>query len=287
MSDIGGGGVLFPASDDEQGPAGDDDGYHTANEDFLQDGTYWAQTERALGQKLTALRSELDASLVASAAGSRHPVDNPCLCRFLIASGGDVAAAAAGLCDTLAWRTEFGVESLAISRWDVIQTEALDGKAYCSAGRDRQGRPILMLRSANERTFDNKGPQCGNMVNLVYHMERTLASMHPQSDGKWTLVIDFRNYSILNAPPMSTSKMTIKIFQCYYPERLAVAILVDAPGLFRMAWKALSPFVDPQTKAKVQVRRCAVSHHAPRNPWASSHTPDFQRSSGLCTARPG
>ena len=40
----------------------------------------------------------------------------------------------------------------------VVSQEAVDGKVFV-AGRDNEGRPIMWLRSANEKTFDNKGPQ--------------------------------------------------------------------------------------------------------------------------------
>ena len=92
----------------------------------------------------------------------------------------------------------------------------------------------------------------GNLVNLVYHIERTIHRILPGGDGKWLLIIDFNGYNMLNAPPLSTTKHTVAIFQDHYPERLHTAIMVAAPGLFRAAWHAISPFIDPVTKAKVQ-----------------------------------
>ena len=147
--------------------------------------------------------------------------------------------------------------------------EAADGKVF-TAGRDHSGRPILWLRSKNERTFDNDGWKCGNLINLVYNMERAIHQLPAGGDGKWLLIIDFNGYSMLNAPPMSTSKHTIKILQDHYPERLHCAILVAAPGLFRFAWAALSPFIDKVTKEKVEwcvgaplVQRELLQRYAP------------------------
>eukprot|EP01050_Picozoa_sp_SAG11_P015219 SAG11_NODE_1950_length_4013_cov_4.004854_5_plen_98_part_00 len=68
---------------------------------------------------------------------------------------------------------------------------------------------------------------------------------------------------------MATSRATIKILQDHYPERLHCAIMVEAPGIFRVAWTALSPFIDPITKAKVEwctgspeQRRALLQRHA-------------------------
>jgi 4-nitrophenyl phosphatase len=136
----------------------------------------------------------------------------------------------------------------------MIQTEAADGKVFVG-GFDNDGRPIIVLRSANEKTFDNKGKKCGNLVNLVYNIERAVASIETRRgsvpDDKWTLLLDFNGYSLFNAPPFETTKWTIKIVQDFYPERLHVAIMVDAPTLFWGAWKAASPFIDEVTKSKV------------------------------------
>lgn len=205
-----------------------------------------------LRQRLVELLGNEAVAMTASTSFSLH--DDACLARYLTARKGDIAAAAQMLQDTLQWRAEFGVDTLARDCWQMIQTEAADGKVFVG-GFDNDGRPIIVLRSANEKTFDNKGKKCGNLVNLVYNIERAVASIETRRgsvpDDKWTLLLDFNGYSLFNAPPFETTKWTIKIVQDFYPERLHVAIMVDAPTLFWGAWKAASPFIDEVTKSKV------------------------------------
>ena len=72
------------------------------------------------------------------------------------------------------------------------------------AGRDNDGRPIIVLRNANEKTFDNKGKKSGNLVNLVYNIERAVASIDltKSPDQKWVIVLDFNGcvFSIIFIP---------------------------------------------------------------------------------------
>ena len=63
-------------------------------------------------------------------------------------------------------------------------------------------------------TFDSKGPKSGNLINLVYHIERTISEIDarsPCTDQKWLLVADFNGYSMLNRPSFECTRLTIKI----------------------------------------------------------------------------
>lgn len=115
-------------------------------------------------------------------------------------------------------------------------------------GYDKQGRPVLYMRPRFQNTKDYV-----NQVRLtVYNLERVMDSMDPSSGVEaMTLIIDFKDYSIWNAPPMSQTREVLHILTCCYPERLGCALLFDAPMLFTMAYKVIRPFLPPVTQEKV------------------------------------
>lgn len=66
----------------------------------------------------------------------------------------------------------------------------------------------------------------------------------------WLLNMD--GYTSRNSPPFSVSLETMNILQSHYPERLGLAIVTQAPTVFKMLWTAIGPFLDPVTKEKVR-----------------------------------
>ena len=51
-------------------------------------------------------------------------------------------------------------------------------------------------------------------MNLVYHLERAVAAVGDSGpDGKWLIIVDFNGYSMFNAPPIESTRHTIKILQ--------------------------------------------------------------------------
>jgi hypothetical protein len=45
----------------------------------------------------------------------------------------------------------------------------------------------------------------------------------------------------------------LDIVQNYYPERLGAAFVINAPRIFELFWKMISPFLNEVTKSKLNV----------------------------------
>jgi len=122
------------------------------------------------------------------------------LIRYLRARDFDLSKSEALLRATLAWRFTDYKPHLIDPR--SLREEALTGKNYVSRFKDRHGRPIVYMKPRYENTKDYP-----NQIRLlVYHMERTVDMMEEEKGiHSWVWIIDYKEFSMKNAPPLSTS----------------------------------------------------------------------------------
>lgn len=71
-------------------------------------------------------------------------------------------------------------------------------------------------------------------------------------------------------PPLALQIECLRIVQAHYPERMGLAVVCHPPTLFWLIWRAIQPFLDPVTKAKVvfcttnaDVRKVVTAHVSP------------------------
>lgn len=163
--------------------------------------------------------------------------------RYLAAQSWNVKKAAKMLKASLKWRLDFKPEEI---RWDDVASEAETGKIYRSNYKDKHGRPVLVMRPRCQNTKSVEG----QMKYLVYCMENAVVNL-PEDQEQMIWLVDFRGYTLSNFS-IKVTKETAHILQDYYPERLGIAILYDAPKIFEPFWKLAKPFLDPKTVSKVQ-----------------------------------
>jgi polyribonucleotide 5'-hydroxyl-kinase len=150
--------------------------------------------------------------------------------------------------NSVKWRREFGIQKLLVDYLPDIKSEGAVGKNYVH-GKDKMGRPVIYMKP--RLTPKKMGTQAQQMRHLVYTLERAIADMEGSSVEKYVLLIDFKDYSLRNAPSMSVQRETISILQDQYPERLGLALCVDAPMLFSSTFKMVKPFIDSVTASKI------------------------------------
>ena len=126
-----------------------------------------------------------------------------------------------------------------------IELEAQTGKTRVG-GMDRHNRPVLVL----DNTVENTSDAVAQMRFLMFNMELSLRHMvHPVE--KHVVFINLENFSLWNAPSLSTTKVTLDILSKYYCERLGHGILWQPPAYFSVFLSACSAFIDPVTYGKV------------------------------------
>ncbi|KAF2076236.1 hypothetical protein CYY_002477 [Polysphondylium violaceum] len=163
--------------------------------------------------------------------------------RYLRARDYEIDAAFELLKGTIQWRKTYKPYETSA---EALSYEACTGKQYVYGKSN--GRSVIYMRPARENTKNHE-----NQIRLlVYNIERAISLMDKsQGHEQICLLIDFQGYSLLNAPPMSVSKLTLEILGNHYPERLGNAFLIDPPFIFNIFWGAISPFVNKVTAKKV------------------------------------
>ena len=73
-------------------------------------------------------------------------------------------------------------------------------------------------------------------------------ALYREGQGKLTWLVDFKGYSMRNAPSIRVSLATLSILQLHYPERLGMALCYHPPRLFSFTWKVQAPEVFPWWK---------------------------------------
>lgn len=117
--------------------------------------------------------------------------------------------------------------------------------------------PIVVLRKKAERFEaedfeDYRSAFFFTLACVAEIADRQLGMEDPLKAqcGQWFLVMDMNGYSSKNSPPLNVSMETMRIFQNHFPERAKKIVIVDAPMVFTVLWKAIKPFIDPVTRPK-------------------------------------
>lgn len=92
-----------------------------------------------------------------------------------------------------------------------------------------------------------------NRRHMISSFETAIALMG-EHVSQWNWILDFHGFGITDANPR-LAKIFLNLAAEHYPERLGHFFIIDAPALFRTLWQAISPFIDPKTKKKIQFLR--------------------------------
>mmetsp|Transcript_29333 Transcript_29333/g.38577 ORF Transcript_29333/g.38577 Transcript_29333/m.38577 type:complete len:231 (-) Transcript_29333:99-791(-) len=167
--------------------------------------------------------------------------------RFLIARDLDVEAATLMLQNHIEWRKE----TLPVQK-ESIMNEAKKGICFLR-GKTKQGYPVIYART---RFQDKTNRDLDEALNgAVYVLEKAVEAMGEKKQteqGKLVLVMDRTDSTRANLD-IELWKRIAHTAQDHYPERLHKVLIVPTTVLFRAVWKVFKWFLDPKTRAKVQV----------------------------------
>lgn len=177
-----------------------------------------------------------------SAHGEKYCSDT-CFRRYLEARNWNVTKSRKMLEESLKWRATYKPEDI---RWPDVSVEAETGKMYKANFRDREGRTVIIMRPTKENSTSHDG----QIRFLVYVLENAILDQR-EGQEKMVWLIDFTGWTMAHATPIKTARECTSILQNHYPERLAIAFLLNPPKVFEAFYRAVKYFLDPRSIEKL------------------------------------
>ncbi|KAL7566137.1 hypothetical protein ACA910_003905 [Epithemia clementina (nom. ined.)] len=183
--------------------------------------------------------------------------------RHFRAEKGVLPKAIASLKGALKWRQDFELQKIMDcfqnadgdkSFREIIAFENSPGKIYVR-GYDKDGRSFVYMKPAKE----NSNNELNNMRHLCFNLKKSFACTAKKSAElgsnppleKINILIDYKDFSLTKAPPLSTARFTLDILQKYLCERVHRYYLINPPIVFRVFWNIVKPFVSAATKESI------------------------------------
>ncbi|KAL6546675.1 hypothetical protein OROMI_022396 [Orobanche minor] len=181
-------------------------------------------------------------ALVQNQDPSAKDVDDLMIRRFLRARDLDADKALAMLLKYLKWRREFvpnGFISPSEIRNDIAQNKLF------MQGYDKMGRPIVIVFA------DRHKPTAVEEFKrfVTFALDKICARM-PSGHEKFMAIANLDGWGYANSD-IRGYLAALSILQDYYPERLGKFFIVNVPYIFMTAWKMVYPFIDKNTRKKI------------------------------------
>ncbi|KAL9243357.1 hypothetical protein vseg_017253 [Gypsophila vaccaria] len=192
--------------------------------------------------KLSLMRASLE-----SFDPSFKEADDLMLRRFLRARNLNVEKAVPFFLKYQKWRKSFvpkGYISEAEVQDDLAHNKVLFG------GLDKKGRPLTVLLARRHVQNSKVGGLEEFKRYCVYVLDK-IVSRIPAGLEKFVVVVDLKGFGYSNTDIRGYIG-AFSILQDCYPERLDKLLLVDAPKVFMIMWKMIYPFIDDNTKTKIE-----------------------------------
>ncbi|KAK2147248.1 hypothetical protein LSH36_562g01013 [Paralvinella palmiformis] len=179
-------------------------------------------------------------------ADPAQTLDDNALKRFLRAfKNVDAAFTAIVKCNN--WRRDFGVQALGPDDED-IREELITRKITVLRHRDIKGRPIIYVSAKRHNANDRDINKVTKFI--VYILENACKRCCPDVIDNMCLVFDLKDFS-MNNMDYQFVKNLIWLLSKYYPERLGVCLVINAPRMFTGCWSVIRPWLNDVTASKV------------------------------------
>jgi hypothetical protein len=203
------------------------------------------------------------------AAATAAPAENEdgLLLRFLRARGFHVTKAAELLRSDLSWRAENAVSQLAsMPEEEVLGCDPAIFSRYLPGwygSTDLQGRPAQWQKWGDLRVDELLKSTTHEKIVLhhVWQQEKQISRLAESAREHGVLVcqcvtvVDARHWhpGLATRKAMAFLREIAGMDQAHYPERMGQIITINAPYTLSACWAVISGWLDPATRAKVQI----------------------------------
>ncbi|XP_076895190.1 patellin-3-like isoform X2 [Bidens hawaiensis] len=177
------------------------------------------------------------------------------LLKFLRARDFKVKEALAMLKNVVAWRKEFGIDSLLDEDLGSEQE-----KVVYMHGVDKEGHPVCynaygeyQNKELYNETFSTEEKRTKNLRWRIQFLEKAIRKLDFSPNGVCTIlqVIDFKNSpGPFKWELRQATNQALQLFQDNYPEFVAKQVFINVPFLYLAFYKVINPFFTQRTKSK-------------------------------------
>ncbi|XP_014500409.1 random slug protein 5 [Vigna radiata var. radiata] len=163
--------------------------------------------------------------------------------RYLMSRNLNVKKAAQMLKQSLKWRKEFKPEEI---RWEDVAADAESGSIYRPNYQDKYGRSVIVItpRRQNSKSLERQ------VKHFVHCLENAILNLPPhQEQLVWLVDLEGIKMSDIS---FKTSREIVHVFQSYYPKRLGLIILFNAPVIFQPFFKMMRLFLETEIYNKIK-----------------------------------
>ncbi|KAK7311606.1 hypothetical protein RJT34_09859 [Clitoria ternatea] len=163
--------------------------------------------------------------------------------RYLSSRNWNVKKAAQMLTHSLKWRNEYKPHEI---RWEEVTVEAESGIMYRPDYDDKYGRSVLVMRPCCQKSKSSEG----QLKYLAYCMENAIFNLPPHQE-QLVWLIDFQGFNMSHIS-FKIARETVHVLQQYYPKRLGLIMLCNAPAIFQPFFRMLKPLLEAEIYSKIK-----------------------------------
>ena len=176
-----------------------------------------------------------------------HSNDEDNLRRFLVARDNDLDKSYDMAAAAIKWRSEIKPSTLTVADFSTANSQGM----WRFAGYAKNGWPLMLVRAG---LFMPGSYSTEEYVRYIaYMMETNIKRMDPTNPNGQRHFIVFDMLGMNYNTDFAKLRELIRIANDYHPERLGIALVVNASTLFWGLWKIMSPWMDLYTSEKVEV----------------------------------